>query len=371
MNGSSSRNARYARNSRLADYLAVAYLALVGYASLYPFTGWRAPVDDITAFVSADWPFYVTAADVVLNLLAYFPAGLLLTLTLMGRMPRLPAALSGILAGTATSLAIELAQVYLPSRIPSNVDLLTNTGGTMLGAAAAYRFGERWLLSGELYRMRERFFQPGALTDVGFVLLALWLLTQLNAEIWLFGNGDLRHLVPGNVSVSYSAESYRYLETGVAALNFAGVALLLTAIARSVVGATVSLAALTAAALGLKTIASSALFIPGNPALWLTPGSVLGLALGILVWLLFARTAKPVLVRAAAACLALGLVLVNLAPENPYLVAALQVWRHGHYVSFNGMTRLLSASWPFLALAYLIFLARRAAGASVGRASKS
>src|SRR6185503_14611433 len=114
---------------------------------------------------------------------------------------------------------------------------------------------------------RGRYFLPGATTDYGFVLLALWLLTQLNAELWLFGNGDLRHLLPVQISMNYSAESYRYLEAGVAALNFAGVAFLVTAIARSFLGAAVSTIALTAAALALKTIASSALFIPGNPLL--------------------------------------------------------------------------------------------------------
>ncbi len=59
----------------------------------------------------------------------------------------------------------------------------------------------------------------------------------------------------------------------------------------------------------------------------------------------------------------LAVIVVNLAPENPYLVAALKVWRHGHYVSFNDMTRLLSALWPFFALGYLILLARQAGGA--------
>ena len=31
--------------------------------------------------------------------------------------------------------------------------------------------------------------------DLGFVVLVLWLFTQLNPAVWLFGNGDLRDLV--------------------------------------------------------------------------------------------------------------------------------------------------------------------------------
>jgi len=41
--------------------------------------------------------------------------------------------------------------------------------------------------------------------------------------------------------------------------------------------------------------------------------------------------------------------------------------QHGHYVSFNGMTRLLSAMWPFLTLGYLIILARQAGGTPTAR----
>jgi len=52
-------------------------------------------------------------------------------------------------------------------------------------------------------------------------------------------------------------------------------------------------------------------------------------------------------------------VLVNLAPPNPYLAATLKVWQQGHFLNFNGLTRLVSSAWPYVALAYLIFLAAR------------
>ena len=53
-------------------------------------------------------------------------------------------------------------------------------------------------------------------------------------------------------------------------------------------------------------------------------------------------------------------VLVNLAPANPYLAASLKVWQQGHFLNFNGLTRLVAALWPFAALGYLIVLAGRA-----------
>jgi hypothetical protein len=59
----------------------------------------------------------------------------------------------------------------------------------------------------------------------------------------------------------------------------------------------------------------------------------------------------------AAVLLMVGTVLVNLAPPNPYLAATLKLWQQGHFLNFNGLTRLVSALWAFAALGYLIFLA--------------
>ena len=351
-------SARYARSSRLVAYLTVAYLLLVVYASLYPFADWRVPNDDATHFLFAGWPPYIVASDVVLNVLAYAPLGLLLTLMWMGHVPRWAAGALGVIAALLLSLVLEYTQAYLPMRISSNVDVLTNSIGGLWGAVVAYVWGERWLLSGELHRLREQHFRPGARTDFAFVLLALWLLTQLNAEIWLFGNGNLRHFLPANFGVRYTADAYLLLEAGVAALNFSGVAFFIGAIARSFTAAAVSVTALVLTALMLKSIASMALFIPGNPGLWLTPGSVLGMVAGVMLWLPLAQLSAVNAIRAAVLCFMAGVFLVNLAPENPYLVAALQVLQSGQFLRFNAMIGLLSSWWPFLVFAYLAFLLR-------------
>jgi VanZ family protein len=361
--------ARYARSSKLVAYLAVAYLLLVVYASLYPFADWRAPSDGAASFLFAGWPAYVVASDVVVNVLAYFPLGLLLTLLWMGRVPRWAAVALGVACAALLSLAIEFAQAYVPTRITSNVDVLTNAIGALWGAGAAHAWGERWLLSGEMHRLRERHFQSGARTDVAFLLLVLWLLTQLNADIWLFGNGDLRRYLALDFGVRYSAEAYLLLEAGVAAFNFAGVAFLINAITRSFAASVVAMTALILMALTLKTFASMALFIPGNPGLWLTPGSVLGLVAGMMLWLPLARISQAWSMLAAALCFAVGFFLVNLAPENPYLIAALRILQRGHFLPFNAMIALLSSWWPALVVAYCLFCIRRA-GVGAGRATR-
>jgi VanZ family protein len=349
----------YAKGSKLVRYFAVAYLLLVAYTSLYPFTDWRAPNDEVRAFLSADWPHFLTWSDVALNALAYLPVGALFALMLLPYLHRVLAAMLATLLAAGLSLGFEYVQIYLPARIPSNVDLLCNAAGAAVGAALAAWLGKRWVLSGDLRRVRERWFASGAAVDFGFLLLALWLVTQINAEIWLFGNGDVRHLLPNAPAVAYSAQTYLLLEGGVAALNFAGVMLMLSAISRSLKATLLSGAILLALALALKSLASAALFVSGNAALWFTPGSTTGLAVGSAIWLVLVTLPRPLQAAAAASCLALGMALVNAAPENPYLVATLQVWQHGHYAAVNGLTRALSSVWTYGALGYLAYTGYR------------
>jgi VanZ family protein len=349
----------YAKSSKLVRYLAVAYLLLVGYTSLYPFSGWHSPDEEVRAFLSSDWPQYLTWWDVLLNALAYLPVGFLLGLLLMPHLPRWVAAALAALLGAAISLAFEWMQMYLPARIPSNVDLLCNAAGSLVGAALSARYGSRWVLHGELRQLRERWFAPGAAVDIGFLLLALWLVTQLNAEIWLFGNGDVRHLFPGPPGLGYSATSYLMLQAGVTALNAAGVMLMVSAMSRYLRAAAWSVLVLLLLALALKSFASATLFISGNPLLGFTRGSSLGLVAGLLIWLVMLPLPRPIQAAGAACCFALGAAIVNAAPENPYLAAALRVWQYGHYGVVNGMTRVLSCAWSFLAIAYLVYAGYR------------
>ena len=125
----------FARRSRLVGYLTVTYLVLVVYTSLHPFSEWRAPAQEVRIFLTAPWPAYFTWTDLILNVLAYVPVGLLLTLVLMAFLRAFPAAALAIMLGISMSLAIEVVQVFLPGRIPSNADLLCNALGTVIGVS--------------------------------------------------------------------------------------------------------------------------------------------------------------------------------------------------------------------------------------------
>ena len=152
--------------------LALAYAALVVYASLYPFTGWEVPGVSPWAFLGLPWPQWWTGFDLVANLLGYLPLGALVfgALVRSGGGVRASMILA-VLIGSTLSFTMEFTQNYLPRRVASNVDLALNAAGSAGGAvlgALLHGMGavERW------QRLRERWFvdqSAGALA-----LIVLW-----------------------------------------------------------------------------------------------------------------------------------------------------------------------------------------------------
>lgn len=343
--------------STLSRFLLLAYALLIVYASLYPLSGWREPVGGALAFLFDPRPRYITGFDLGANVLGYLPFGLLCVLAVYPRTSGGVAALWALAAGGALSLCLETTQSYLPARVASNLDLLANTAGAALGGVAGARLAP-WLLdAGPLRRLRVVAFAPGAAADFGLTLLGLWLFAQLNPGTLLFGTGDLRDLVAGGANKQYGAELFVSIEAATAAANLCAVALLASAVALPGAPLRRLLLALLAAALVVKTLSMAILMRAEHVLSWLTPGGQLGLVAGIalaVATLALPRTARLAL---AAVLLMAATVLVNLAPPNPYLAATLKVWEQGHFLNFNGLTRLLGALWPFVALGYLIYLA--------------
>ena len=114
-------------------------------------------------------------------------------------------------------------------------------------------------------------------------------------------------------------------------------------------------------ALGLlvRTLSAAILVDPAEAFSWWTPAVENGLLAGGLILLpAIFLPAAPRLILAAIALL-LGAVLVNITPPNPHSIVALASWRQGHFLNFNGLTRIISIFWPFLALPYLFFASPR------------
>lgn len=343
-------------NSRLPLYLAAAYTLLAVYGSLYPFSGWRDSGADPLTFVTAAWPRYFTGFDLAANSLAYLPIGFLWAAAFSAGAPPVVAFLLAVLGGVALSFGVESAQNFLPSRVPSNLDWACNSAGTLLGAAAGLRWGRDLLDGGRLHAWRERRFLRGHAGDVGLVLLGLWLLTQLNPETFLFGNGNLRGLIGLPAPLDFDAASFVDYELATVAAHTLAIALIGSALAAN--HRVLMPLALIVVALAVKSLAIMVLMQSVNGFAWVTPGALGGLALGLLLWLLAVRLVPAQRQALAALTLMLATVLANLMPDNPYLENTLRVWQQGHFLNFNGLTRLTCSLWPFLALPWLM-LSRR------------
>jgi VanZ like family len=309
------------------------------------------------SYLTAPWPLRVSGFDVAVNVAGYMPYGFLCVAALYPRSKGAAAFAVAVSSAALLSIALEAAQNYLPTRFASNVDVLSNIAGAALGSALGLALTP-WLVEhGPFQRLRGAAFLAGTGIDLGLVLIALWLFIQLNPTTLLFGAGDLRDLVVPPAGRLRAPEFFAKIEAVTAAANLLAMALLMSALAAPRQPLRVMLVALAAAAVVIKSMGFA--LMRDNAFIWLTPGAQEGLAAGLaiaLVAVALPRTARLVL---AAVLIMAATVLVNLAPPNPYFTNTLRVWHQGHFLNFNGLTRLVSAAWPFIALGYLIFLASR------------
>ncbi|MFH1815446.1 MAG: VanZ family protein [Pseudomonadota bacterium] len=343
--------------TQLARHLAVAWALLITYASLHPLGEFRDAGDRLLDFLTAPWPRYWTRFDVVANALGYLPLGFLLVPAAAPRLRRTPALVLAIILATGLSISLEVLQHFLPRRVPSNLDVLSNMVGAAIGALIGWRWGGALNDGGALARWRTRRIVRGHTGDIALVLLCLWWVAQIDPDTPLFGLGDLRDLLGLPPPVDFTAHRYRAVEIGACICAMVGVGVIgwHSMRARSLW----LLASGFVVALAIKAGSGAVLVPAGGAWLWATPGALAGLvagtlALGIVLWL-------PATLRFALAALALlaGVALVNLAPYNPYPSAVSDAWRAGHFFNFSGLTRLASALWPYFALPYLMALQAR------------
>mgnify|MGYP006267583643 FL=1 len=348
--------------------LSLAYVGIIVYASLYSNHAWRDTGIGLFDFLGGNWPRYWTWQDALFNVLAYLPLGFLLTLSPRHRRSPWARVLIPVLIGCLLSATMEALQTFIPGRVSSALDLLFNTLGTLCGATLSLFGGPSLLTSAG--RLRQRLGVRRVSAETGLILLALWLFAQISPETLFFGLGDLRNLLALPPALPFSPDLHILLEMLIAALQTLVVALLLHGVLERLAFTRrqqfVAILILLALGVLIRTLASWVLLnnLPlfGEDARWaaLTPGGIQGLALGLA--LLFPLLYLPASwqMPLVAMCLMTATVLVNLMPINPYSPMALTVWRQGHFLNFNGLTRLIAALWPYLTLLFLVWADRQA-----------
>jgi glycopeptide antibiotics resistance protein len=111
--------------------------------------------------------------DMVSNILLFVPFGFLLAglrcCSVSYPASRIDVILTALLGAFFFSTTVEICQLALPSRTSSLVDILTNTGGSLLGAIAGLVFFRNLYIRVELFLRDQLATKPMALLLFGFV----------------------------------------------------------------------------------------------------------------------------------------------------------------------------------------------------------
>jgi VanZ family protein len=339
------------RGSRLPQYFAVLYGAMIVYASLEPFSGWMAPLPGTPFFLFESLPTRYTRYDIAINVAAYIPFGFLVALT--GRRTPAAARLAiAIIVSALLSFAMESTQMLLPSRDASTVDLMSNTAGGALGGVVGVALNGIPGLRARVAQWRHRVFATGSSGDLGVALLGIWLLAQVNPGIALFAatfdpSRELTRDLAGTL-----------LQAAQSAFNVVGVGLFLALLLRQRRYFGGAVLVLIGLALMLKGAAAAALLRSTMWENWLKPGTSIGVAFGAVVLMLTSALSRPVQAKLCSIALLSSLIAPLLAPDMWQARAPLALfdWPYGHLLNFNGLTHAVLVVWPVLASCYLMWL---------------
>ncbi len=352
-------------------------IALIVYASLHPWSGWKWPDGLAFTWVLPRSNFEV-ANDIVANILGYLPLGLILCVAHLrsGRRPLLAGVLT-VLVGAGLSYTMELVQFTIPGRVPSVADWMLNSLGTAWGALAAVTAQALGLVEG-WHRLRERWFIRQA--GPGLALLWIWPIGLLFPPPVPLGEGQLLpHLrivlmeltkdtplqdwvvPPDPLTMWASVRSAQVVATGwmptfeamTVAAGLLAPMCVACALARPRASRLALMSGLVLLALGVSTLSTALNFGPTHALTWLTLPTLIGLSIGALVGALLVN-------RSRTTCAVLGVMvllalvgLIHLAPSDPYYAQTLQAWENGRFVRFHGLSRWFGLLWPYVALGWL------------------
>ena len=352
--------------------LALVYAALIVFASLFPFEGWRAQGIAPEVFLLARIPPpYWTGFDVSINVLGYAPLGFLLALALLRTGWPHSAVPLAALAGMLLSLWMEFLQIYLPQRVPSNMDLVLNAAGALAGALLAALLEllgaiDRWSA------LRTRWFVPDA--RGALVLLALWPWALLFPAALPFGLGQglqrletaLIDLLDGTPFLPWLPVREAPLQALSPAGEVLGVALgllvpclLAYTVVRSLGRRAVFVLATAAVGVAATALSAALGYGPTHAWAWLSLPVRAGIGAGLVLaalGLLLPRRASAVV---ALLVLVVHLSMLNDAPSSAYFSHTLQSWEQGRFIRFFGIGQWLGWLWPYAALMHLLLRAAR------------
>jgi VanZ family protein len=167
-----------------APLLLAIIVALILYVSLYPFHFGADGPTAIEVLRELSWA-RASRGDMLNNVLLYVPLGFCIALTIEPRFGRLAGIVAGLVGGALLSIAMEIMQGSIDTRVPSLTDLSLNAAGALAGAIG----GSAWHALGA--RMTPQANPAGRSGAIALVVLVLWLI----ARLWPFvPDASLRQL---------------------------------------------------------------------------------------------------------------------------------------------------------------------------------
>jgi VanZ family protein len=346
--------------------LALAVICLITYASLYPFTDWRNQGISPLIYLTAPLPKYWTGFDVATNVLGYAPLGFLLTLACLRSGHMRWAMLLAICGALTLSLVMETLQSYLPSRIPSNVDLVLNTLGAAVGAYIAWALEKLGAL-GRWTRFRARWLTPDA--RGAMALLVLWPVALLFPAAVPMGLGQVFERLESALADALEGTPFLVwlpvrdielqplvplAELVCVALGALIPLLLGYGVVRTLWRRAVFAVLMLTAGIAVSALSAALSYGPEHAWAWLD----MPVRAGLLLAAAMAVVMLPLGRRGAAAfallALAIQLSLLNQAPASAYFAQTLQTWEQGRFIRFHGLAQWLGWLWPYAALLYLL-----------------
>jgi VanZ family protein len=346
-----------------ARWLTLAYAVLIVYVTLHPVSAVRWSQASPLGFVFKPWTLVgITAFDVWTNIAAYLPLGFGLAWIAPSQrwVTRL---LTALFVAGGLAFVLESLQSYSPQRVASMLDVVCNTVGAAFGALLAVVFKDRHSALG---RWLENCIAPhrGAI----WAVIGLWALAQLHPQGWALMTVPLATLTDAwlpsqttqGLGLILNAVQLRNLEMVSSVVSVSSMlALLRLGLNRHLsVFARVWMLLLCVAALLLWQMLSYWVqYGWGEWRLLASDGVIDAAWVMVGVFVAYAVLPAPWVVVGAVVSLALHTALAQMLPAHPYIASA-ALWQQGRLAHVYGLTGLVSALWPILALAALVLQSR-------------
>lgn len=340
--------------ARLRTWLAIGYTLFIVYASLSPFSGWREQGLSFAEVLDMPLRLTYTAFDASANLLAYLPFGLLVCLVLRARFGATASVITALLLGVSLSAGMEYLQMYLPTRISSNMDILSNGTGTLAGALLAVGLAAQTRLVAKLTFWRGGLFHQGKEMDFGLALLALWMFGQLNPSLPMLGNIFIS-AVAQQPFVRLPPTPFDWWASGAVALNLLMLGALMLTLLQSRRNAALALLAILSVVAAAKFFSAALLLKSWALLLWVNSEAMLGILIGMLLLLAMLRMPRAVAIACGTAAALSYIAIVNFVLDSnaPSAAASVYHWHYRHLLNYNGLAQTITLVFPVLLLFHL------------------